>query len=76
MKFRWPWQRRAVPRKPAGTPTKGGSEDSNPPNERSWFGSSIDLQDGLKVVEDSDVTIPGDLGPADRRRTPRNGSGG
>jgi hypothetical protein len=76
MKFRWPWQRRAAPVKPAGEPAKAGADDSDPPNERSWFGSSIDLQDGLKVVEDADVTIPGDLGPAERRRTPRNGSGG
>jgi hypothetical protein len=69
MKFKWPWQRRAAARKPAD-PAPGRADDLPP--ERGWFGSSIDLHDGLKVVEDADVTIPGELAPPDKRR--RSGS--
>lgn len=71
MKFKWPWQRRAAPKT---TPRPAEPGDSAPPTERGWHGSSSDLHDGLKVVEDADVTIPGELGPAERRRQQRNGS--
>jgi hypothetical protein len=42
--------------------------DADSQVERGWHGSSVDLQDGLKVVEDADVTVPSELGPPERRR--------
>lgn len=67
MNFRWPWQRRPAPTRsdPTG---KRGEADTEPPPERGWFGSSVDLHDGLNVVEDADVTIPDELGPPERTR--------
>lgn len=67
MKFRWPWQRRTAPRRP-GPAGKPDGADTEPPPERGWFGSSVDLHDGLNVVEDADVTIPDELGPPERNR--------
>jgi len=67
MKFRWPWQRRTAPTRPGPT-GKRGEGDTEPPPERGWFGSSVDLHDGLNVVEDADVTIPDELGPPERSR--------
>jgi hypothetical protein len=67
MKFRWPWQRRTAPTRPNPT-ARRGEGDTEPPPERGWFGSSVDLHDGLNVVEDADVTIPDELGPPERSR--------
>lgn len=72
MKFRWPWQRRAAARKPTAGKRPADASDSEPPPERGWHGSSSELQDGLKVVEDADVTVPGELAPPEKQR--RTGS--
>jgi hypothetical protein len=78
MKIKWPWGRKQAPRENpdgrSGRDTRPGSSESESEStsesgvERGWHGSSVDLQDGLKVVEDADVTVPDPLGPPELRR--------